>query len=83
MAKARASIASLETDVRDSPENESVSDRTQLSKNRIDLDISRCGSIAKAAKPHPFEEGAKATTGEITSRRCTLCSTSSTSRVVI
>jgi hypothetical protein len=38
MAKARANIASLETDVQDSPENESVSDRTQLSKNRIDLD---------------------------------------------
>jgi hypothetical protein len=38
MAKARANIASLETDVRDSPENESVSDRTQLSKSRIDLD---------------------------------------------
>lgn len=37
-AKARANIASLETDVQDSPENESVSDRTQLSKSRIDLD---------------------------------------------
>jgi hypothetical protein len=38
MAKTRANIASLETDVQDSPENESVSDRTQLSKSRIDLD---------------------------------------------